>query len=152
MMVVKWEQSAWKRRDIWCRNADFWPRFVSSSVARCTSASYKDNVNVMVLCTSPNISSAAAYSRWCTNDLRWNMVSPPWIEEEKEDDGSDAAEWRQRVHHVSRPAVTQIVYPRRCFTLSFFRGCFWRTERVSGVFCPNVKGTVYLLVSKTCHH
>lgn len=60
----------------WCR------RLSASSLAR-TSASCKTNVMVFSIC--PRISSAAAYRRWWTNNLSWNIVaSVPQVGDKKQ--------------------------------------------------------------------
>lgn len=60
----------------WCR------RLSASSLAR-TSASCKTNVMVFSIC--PRISSAAAYRRWWTNNLNWNIVaSVPQVGDKKQ--------------------------------------------------------------------
>lgn len=54
-----------RRRPSWCRGLS------TSSLDRLTSYS----ANIMLFSTSPRISSAAAYSRWWTNDLSRNIVA-----------------------------------------------------------------------------
>lgn len=103
--------------DFCCRRSSCRRRLPTFFLDRLTSASYK--AKVMVFSTSPKISSAAAYSRWWTNDLSWNMVLSMC-------QGSDIeGKRRPRQQRTERAQNTQ-TFSSRCFSFSLFIGV-WQT-------------------------